>query len=109
MIRIKPMAINTNDETVFADIVKSWKESNVLTAAQKSFLDKWSLSYDEFVDLTEKYTLRHGVELCNFKIRLHEISTAVHEVISRKLDYIISTTYGTSLMHGGSTSILNVS
>ena len=73
----------------------------------KSLLDNLSFSSDEFVGLTERYTLRHGVELHHSKIRLHERPMVVQEVISRKVDCVVSTTYGTSLMHGGSTSILN--
>jgi hypothetical protein len=96
-----------DDEAVFADIVKSWKESNVLTVAQKASLDNLGFSDDEFVDLTEKYTLRHGVELHHSKIRLHERPTVVQEVISRKVDCMVSTTYGRSLVHGDSTSILD--
>lgn len=98
-----------HDEAVFSDIVKSWKASNVLAVAQKSLLDNLSFSSDEFVDLTEKYTLSPGVELHHSKIRLHERPTVVQEVISRKVDCRVSTPYGRSLMHGDSTSILSLS
>src|SRR5215510_5273443 len=63
----------------FAILVENWKQ-NSLTRDDKGYLLATAFSIEEYIALTEEFSLRHGVQLLNNHVVLDEYPTAVHEV-----------------------------
>jgi hypothetical protein len=49
---------------------------------------------DEYEGLADRFHLKHGFELVNYRIELYECATAVHEWLCAELDYWMASAYG---------------
>jgi len=99
----KPPTVNEKFRHTFAQILQRWSQDE-LTKKDVAFLESTPITEDEYLVLTEDFNLRHGVELINYRIRLIEYPTAVHEYMTRKMDKWMDRSFGDDLEMLGSTS-----
>ena len=65
--------------------------------------EQYTLTDFEFVFIAEDFTLKHGVEIVNHRLKLLECPTAVH--MNRQMDRWVDHMYRDDLYALGSTSI----
>jgi len=99
----KPPTVNEKFRHTFAQILQRWSQDE-LTKKDVAFLESTSITEDEYLVLTKDFNLRHGVELVNYRIRLIEYPTAVHEYMTRNMDKWMDRSFGDDLEMLGSTS-----
>ena len=92
-------------ESIFDGIVRRFRNRQ-LTYGDKTYLASTPVTTNEFEDLTDYFTLRHGIELVDNRIELLECATPVHEFISSEFDYWIQSTYGRDLVNFRSASVI---
>jgi len=94
-----------NFETTFDGIVRRWRNSQ-LTYIDKTYLSATPITTDEYEEVTEDFTLRHGIELVDYRIELLECATPVHGWLSGEFDYWVESTYGRNLLKLRSASVI---
>ena len=99
----KPPTVIKKFRHTFAQILQRWSQDE-LAEKDVAFLESTPITEDEYLVLTEDFNLRHGVELVNYRIRLIEYPTAVHEYMTRKMDKWMDRSFGDDLEMLGSTS-----
>src|ERR1700720_1637846 len=62
-----PTALDNTFRTEFADIVERWRRGRI-NRRDKDYLISLRFTPDEFVRITEEYSLTHGVELIHSRI-----------------------------------------
>lgn len=104
-----PPVIDPKFGATFSEILKRWKEGN-MSKDDYNYLETISISSQEFIQISEEFNLRHGVELIDNHIELYEYPTAVQEYMSRTMDEWVHATYGRNIIKLGSMStvILNM-
>ena len=94
-----------NFEITFNGIVRRWRNGH-LTYIDKTYLSATPITTDEYEEVTEDFTLRHGIELVDYRIELLECATPVHEWLSGEFDYWVESTYGRDLLKLRSASVI---
>ena len=87
-----------NFDTRFQKIVEQW-HANALSQVDRTYLFSTNVAVDEFVELTEQFNFKHGIELLNYHVKLTECATRVHECLSRKFDSWVRNAYGEQDIH----------
>jgi hypothetical protein len=85
------------------DIIERWRKAT-LTKDDYEYLRSLHLSETEYINITETYGLRHGVELYDHRLVLLECPTSTHEVVIRRLEKLMDRTYQDELLPLGSSS-----
>jgi len=67
--------------------------------SDRTYLFSTNVAVDEFVELTEQFNFKHGIELLNYHVKLTECATRVHECLSRKFDSWVRNAYGEQDIH----------
>ena len=77
-----------------------------MTKDDNVFINKYLISVEEYMALTDEYNIGSGMELVANKLVFHEVPTRVHEHVSLKFNNAILRTYGDDdLVPNGSASI----
>ena len=95
--------LDLNIRKEFAQIIERWR-NNAITEDDSKYLERLAVTDEEFVLVTDDFGLRHGVELMNHHIHLIEYPTALHEVMTRRMDIWVFQAYSLQLIAMGSTS-----
>lgn len=97
--------INESFRLRFSEIVQHWRNGS-MAKDDEEFLSSVYVSAEDYIIITEDFSLAHGNELNKNRIQLHEFPTAVHEYLNRCMDVWVQAVYGRSIMKLGSTSIV---
>jgi hypothetical protein len=82
------------DDKTLEDVLERWRR-DLLTRDDKQWLSSFSLSINEYVNLTERMEgFGHGVELEDYHIHLNQYPTGLHKNIAYKISRLIDRTYG---------------
>jgi hypothetical protein len=90
-------------ERVFEGIRQRWAFSAV-TPRDLAYLASTPIEVDEYESVGDLFGLRHGVELMDSRIILHDSPTRLHEQMSRAFDRWVQSSYGLTLGNIGSSS-----
>jgi hypothetical protein len=86
-------------------ITQRWRSAGV-TKDDNAFINKYLISVEEYMALTDEYNIGSGMELVANKLVFHELPTNVHEHVSLKFNNAILRTYGDDdLVPNGSASL----
>ena len=88
-----PQAIDPAFRSKFHRILEKWRKRELAVADQK-YLGSVTLSADDYLDITDEYNVRHGVELQNNRIVLYECAADLHEYLGGYFDDKVMDTYG---------------
>jgi hypothetical protein len=93
----------------FSIIVDNWKK-NSLTDHDKEYLLATSFSIEEYISITEEFSLRHGVQLLNNHVIFEDYPTVVHEITIGYIESVVIQAYPRAdIMNTRSTSIMSSS
>ena len=73
-----------------------------------NYLKIISISSQDYILISEEFSLRHGVELVDNHLGLYEYPTAVHGHMSRTMDEWVHAIYGRNIVKLGSMSTVNL-
>lgn len=93
LIQLPPLQLMLYFRQRFVDILARWR-SDTLTTTDKKFLDTITLARTEYLSISEEFSLRHGLELVDYKLRLTECATAVHEYLGGRVDDWVTESWG---------------
>ena len=65
-----------------------------MTKDDNVFINKYLISVEEYMALTDEYNIGSGMKLVANKLVFHELPTNVHEHVSLKFNNAILRTYG---------------
>jgi len=97
--------LDLNIRKELAQIIERGR-NNAITEDDSKYLERISVTDEEFVLITDDFGLRHGAELMNHHIRLIEYPTALPEVMTPRIDIWVYQAYGLQLIATGSTSTI---
>ena len=69
----------------FQSIIERWS-TNYLTQVDRTYLFATTVTVNEFIELTEQFNLRHGIELIDYHLKLTEWPGEICEFFSRIFD-----------------------
>src|SRR5205814_1021690 len=87
----------------FVEILQRWQTGSV-TADDIKYLRGITMSELDYIALTERYPIRHGIELVDYHIELLQCPTSVHERVTRIIDIWMYAGYGREVIQLGSMS-----